>query len=128
MSPSEQKRFVAVAILCLLFTAVVGGTVGYHHGLADGKNALQETAPVETAQKEMTEKIPQFFPMNPPNMEVVSEWSNKLSPVPFSHANYGDNAKSRYVKIDGRMAVQSVEYQAMSIAFIPPDCGESEGQ
>ena len=121
----EQKSWLLmiVFLVFILIIACFGADQRYYHGLADAKNTLQ-TAPVETAQKEMAEAQVELKKstslMEPPKMEVMSNFVDL--PPPYA-------GEARYILVDGHLAVEvRSPINNRSLAFVPPDCGASEGQ
>lgn len=71
-------------------------------------------------QPKTSETTATEFSMDPPKVEVMSEGSEFNS----------EQIVSRYIKIDGKLAILTTRDSggvlSVSIAFVPPDCGESE--
>lgn len=95
-------------LFCLLILLIL------HAPQIRPKGGERQVAPAETFQI--------IFPMNPPQVEMMSEWSISRSLERKDWIRF-----YRYVKVDGRLAIEAIQTDGFcSLTFVPPDCGESK--
>ena len=113
---------IAILLLATLFL-----TTAWNYSKSESKNPYDQwgLGQEKTAEKELkvieelnsdNKAIQTQWPMAPPKIEVMSDWGNSITYELY-------RTYIRYIKIDGRLAIQTINLldNASRIIFVPED-------